>query len=410
MTTIVFQDGAPVLRGWRQVDDFTVSKAARSVSSGTHADILDTVKDITYNAESNTAVLLYEDFAIANALDNPTVTVESLTPNVCAVDALGGVVPLTAGTCIVQMTGQCGSRQASSLQFLTESGATVYNSVSAFIAGSLRAYLYDQQIAALTGVTPGATAQRACLVNPATLGDSGGGVNPNNFLMSPTAAAISAGFTPLPTDLLAEIMDSAAGAARWRAWITPHHYITWDGHLSATRTPTATRIDVSKETAVYYSATPWAGALAKLLPHDPRAYLPYGKNFVDQAISCWARLFNTYETVERRWVQPAYKGYNREENFVTGDTRIPFRKRAIDGTMVNGGDSGSPVFCGIGGDIVMLGVTSTQYNLGGTSYFQNETDYVSLIQSAVDALNASGPYTVGVVDLGPTGMNFTSYA
>jgi hypothetical protein len=254
----------------------------------------------------------------------------------------------------------------------------------------LRKYLYDQQIAALVGVTPGAAAQRAH-INGAP---SYGAVNSSNFVR----AQAQSGFDALPLDALDVLLAGPGGNVDWKAWISAHHFLTWRGHGSVDG---ATWKSISGEIVVEYSADAWAGTLCKLLPANWRTYMPAVQDNLGTEINCWARMYNTYDDTEHRWVMPVRVAYNNP--YPTGDSRLPYQKTWPDHNpqMANGGDSGSPVFCGINGNLIILGHTAWLGNICSHFY----ADYITQINAAMAALNASGSYSVGTVDL----SGFTAY-
>jgi len=397
------------IRSLRAEEDFSVAQVDASYGVGTDATATQTLSDITYNIQTTTGTRVVSDLNITkplNAVYGMTATSE--TPTVCTVDDSGKVSAVaTSGTCSLVVSSQH-TRRRFTQAIQTIGATTLYSSIASYSAGSLRKYLYDQQAAALVGVTPGATAQRAGVygngiaagLNTAVaMGGSYGGANPNNFIR----AQGKAGFAGLPLDLLDQILDSghSGNGAGWRAWISPNHFLTWRGHGA---TDGATWRAIGGELIVEYSATAWTGSLAKLLPanYATKANL-LSQNWanIGTGLSCWARLFNTYDnkgdsTAERRWVQPV-----EMHRCAFTDSRKTFQVFASNGTLINVGDSGSPIFCGVAGTLVMLSHAQTLNNIGSIFY----ADYISEINAAMAALNASGTFTVQTVDL----SGFTTY-
>ncbi len=261
---------------------------------------------------------------------------------------------------------------------------------SATIATAQRAGVYENTLAAGTSTT-------------ISMAGSQGGANTNNFLR----AQGKSGFAGFELDLLDQILDSSTGSAGWRAWISPHHFLTWRGHGASS---SAGRwVAINGEVIVEYSAAAWTGSLAKVLAPDWATYMTVTQGNwgeVGTGISLWGRLFNTYTATERRWVQPLDL---HRAPYAGSDSRSAYQKLASNGTYINGGDSGSPIFCGIDRQLVMFSHAMTQYNAGSYYY----ADLAPDINAAMATLNASGTYTIGTVDLGapipgyPSG--FTAY-
>lgn len=387
MTTIVHGAGS-TLRGWRQEEDFSVSLVVAQEPIGVDGTSEETVKDLTYAVTTTVGTALKSDVVVENDLANQPVTFSSLTPAVCSVDSYGAVTLITEGQCDVEVSGQTGKRVVSQ-PISTVGMRTIYGDVTSMAAGSLRRYLYDQQIAALAGVTPGSEAQRAFQ----TLSDSpSGAVNADCFIR----AQNQPDFHPFQLDVLDEMLVGVDG--RWRAWITPHHYLTWLGHGS---TSNPGQWVSNGEAVVRYSADPWTGNLCKLLPANWASYLPPTVISNDDALPLWSRFHNTYNAgADKKWVMPVHR--NRKTPFAADDPRRPFQRWAADGTMANGGDSGSPAWIGIReganshATMVPIGMTSHQWGVATMAFHIIGLDS---IQWAVDTLNASGPFTVQTVDL-----------
>lgn len=396
----------PSIRGWLPHEDYTIELQVQDEST-TGTTGTTTVKDLTYNTTASTATKRKYNLVPTQTPGAPPITYESLTPGICTIDADGVTTMLADGTCTVEAKGRTGKRRYSQTMS-TLGAATLYDSVQSIVAGSLRAYLRDQHVAALASVLPGSAAQRAH-ATPSSAGftTSGSSVNTANFLRAQTQP----GFDPFQLDLLGEILVGVAGSAQWRAWITPNHYLTWSGHGSASIT--GQRVSIKGEIVVEYSATPWTGPLCKLLPSTYATKLPtslkqYGwpgqAGSLSSAFHVWARLYNTYDVgADHRWVMPA------EWHFGVFQQSSPLRayQKLSNGTIANGGDSGSPVFVGIRepgnthATLVPIGITSYQAQVGGMTFVDNLT----AIQAAVTLLNASGAFTVQTVDLSA----FTTY-
>lgn len=388
---IVFDSSAPRLRGWSPEDDYSLSLIPSQETFGTDSAITTTIKDLTYAARTTSGTISKSNVAVTADSSNPAVQFTTDTPAVCAVDVLGRVSRLANGTCIVRARGQTGERLITQ-EITTVGGKTIYDAVTARATGSLRKYLYDQQIAALSGITPGPEAQRAHAVAfNEGFALSGSSVNTGNFIR----AQGKAGFAALPLDALDELLVGAAGSAQWRAWISPHHFLTWRGHGS---TSSAGKwVSISGEIVVEYSTATWAGTLCKLLPADWKTRLPdVAADAVTRDINIFTRHYNTYDAgADKRWVMPACLGGMAGSPYSATDARRPYQKVASAGVMSTGGDSGSPAFCGINGTLVPLGHTA--YYGSVCSFWYG--DYISSINSAMATLNASGVYTAQTVDL-----------
>lgn len=404
MAVIQFSAGALVLRGWRSEDDFSLSTVQADEPVGEATSITPTVDDLTYIGYTTVGTVYKKNLVIQNPPDNPTVALSSDTPSVCDVAQDGTVSVVDYGTCTIRARGQTGSR-VNTQTLSTYGAATLYTGISAITAGSLRAYLRDQQLAALDGITPGSSAQRA----HATLFTTGTGssVNTANFIR----AQAKAGFDALPLDALDELLVGVAGSVQWRAWISPHHYLTWKGHGVGASGSGWLRF--SAEAIVEYSATAWTGTLIKLLPSNWRDYMPDPLGLaVGTEINCWARLYHAHIDGDYRWVQPVrFSGANP---YSSGDSRLQFQRPDANNKMAIGGDSGSPVFCGVNGALVALGHIHYGGQVGTIAEFY--ANWITDINAAMNTLAtaasdpAAGTYAVGTVDLGLTGGNFTNYS
>lgn len=386
---IIFSPSAPIMRGWRPEEDFSLGLSEPTTNTLTGEIITPTIKDLTYYARSASGVITKRNIIVTTAPDAP-VEMTSDTPAVCTVSQDGTVQHVTTGSCIVNARGRTGNRKIT--QTIATSVASIYYSVTARAAGSMRKYLYDQQIAALSGVTPGSAAQRAH-ATPYDGGFSltGSNVNTGNFIR----AQGKAGFDALPLDALDELLVGAGGSAQWRAWISPHHFLTWRGHGSSS---SAGQWVSDGEMVVEYSATAWTGTLCKLLPANWRSYMPdtaFGNTSIYD-VAFWTRHYNTYDVgADKRWVMPAIIPLS------VSDTQFTYQKRSSDGVMSTGGDSGSPAFLGVNGSLVVIGHTASYGATASVSYMDKLTE----INSAMATLNASGPYTAQSVDL----TGFTTY-
>lgn len=399
MVTITHGEGT-VLRGWYSGEDYSFSlrnsdEAVDAVPQGTT-----TVGDTTFSISTAAGVQHKSDVVIENHPTNPDVELLSLTPEVCAVTQAGEVSMVSAGVCSIEMRGQTGVRHANQALYLS-GASSVYTSVASFEAGSLREYLRARQLAELSGVIPGAATQRAGVNGVAPYG----GVNAGNFLFN----------TTLPADAIALMLvsDDSIG---WRAWVTPHHYLTWVGHDDSYPggiLPDGSGYAHIKELRVVYSTAEYAGTKVKLLPANWKTYLPdvpSTASALGNNVACWARLYRTYVSGEERWVMPVSLSYGNP--WPVGDSRRQYQKFLATGTpMFNGGDSGSPVFCGIHDGLQDNLVLLTHVEYQGQAGSQMYADYLTQINAALNSLAtsagdpAAGTYVVQTVDL----SGFTSY-
>lgn len=386
-TRIVHSTSGPVIRGKTAAEDFVLVASPVSEPVGTGTTGSQTIRDLTYS--TNTP---------PNSVNRSNVLVQSLppiqpvfgsaTPAVCAVSQGGVTTRVADGVCGVLVTANGDTRRLDTT-ITTVPGVLAYTGVTAYDAGSLRQYLHDQQLAVLAGLSPGATTQRA-------FGTGGVGINAS-CLVRRTAA----GYDRPPLDVLDALLGTPGTApfAQWRAWITPNHFLTWYGHFSGAPTATQRWVD---EVCVEYSATPWTGALCRFLPADVFAAklpMPVGlPNVLGSYISAWARMFNTYADGEQYWVQPVW--WAGTNPVLAADPRRAWQRLSPAGVMATGGDSGSPIWTQINGQLVILSHV-VMYGLAGGAgigqmhYHQRLSDF----NAALAALNASGTYTVQTVDL-----------
>jgi hypothetical protein len=392
---VVFSPAGSKVRGWQSGEDFSLSLVSDNESFGTSSNITPTAKDLTYAARTTTGTIIKSQVNVTTPPDAP-VTFTTDTPAVCTVAADGKVSLVANGTCTINVRSRTGSRK-SSQDISASGGSTVYDAVTGRAAGSLRAYLDDQQRAALVGVVPGSGAQRAhATPYNAGFSPSGSGVNTGNFIRAQSRP----GFGALPLDALDELLVGAAGSAQWRAWISPRHFLTWRGHNSVSSA--GNWVSIGGEIVVEYSTTPWAGTLCKLLPSNWRSYMPDSLSDRLTAIALWTRHYNTYDAGEdKRWVMPSGLGVPESSVYATTDTRRAFQKVYNNELLSTDGDSGSPAFVGINGALVPLGHTA-YYGSVCSWWFG---DYRTQIDAAMATLNASGLYTAQTVNL----SGFTSY-
>lgn len=266
------------------------------------------------------------------------------------------------------------------------------------VSSNLYSYLLSQQLAALSGETPGALTQRAFTNpnddDPAT-GNTYGAINSNLFLKR-----AKAGYTPFDVDALL----TAPGTCAKRAWISPNHYL---GGCSSDHgvTETATSRFITESAMMFYSATVYTGTLCKLLPWW-YGYLIGTQKYNDSAsnrMPAFALMFNTYEgagiTAETEWIMPV--------DFITGvgaaqyepaDSRFSWQKQYnASYQMATAEDSGSPIFCGVNGEPVILSFVEAGLTMGAADLAIQH----SLIRAKMRELSAAngGPNPTTVAPL-----------
>ena len=409
MTTLQFTTGAQSVRGSVPAEDFAVVLGAVHTQSlsvpGTAST--PTIKDLTYQAVSAASSVAVQDVVVSNAATNPEVSLVSETPLVCEVDALGNVNYVTAGECSIIAQGQTGKRRITQ-ELVVAGAATIYEDIISVGAGSLRKYLIDQQAAALADVAPGSSAQRA--FSGLTTGGTGtagnGGVNTANFIR----AQAKAGFDALPLDALDALITEGADG-RWRAWISPHHYLTWQSHYTTPATVVGSWIALPSlnsgrwEAVVKWSSAAWGGELCRLMPSNYRTYLPLQLGTHETYIPIWHRAKNTFVTGDERWVMPA--DYVASP-YSSSDPRSAFQRvRAKDGALATGGDSGSPGFVGINGKLVAWGHTAWEGGVCTEAYHDHraEIDAAMNLLATQNSDPTAGTYAALTVDL----SGFTAY-
>lgn len=389
MGTIQFSPSAPAIQGPTPQTDFSVSTLFTSFTEpGATVETVQ-VGDVMLTKTTPGDYVETVEITVTPGAQCPTPSVVSTTPAVCIIGGSGEIQPLGTGFCSIDIQGPSGVRRVTEFVRKTP-GIPEFTNPSQPVAGSLRRYLLDQQAAALSGVTPGSDSQRGSVGrNPWQVGGFGG-VNPNNFLR----AQGRPGMSPYPLDALDQILSSGTS---WKAWISPHHFLTWRSHGSPSG---PTWVAIGAEIIVEYSATPWNGTLCKLLPPDVHRWLPTVQA-VGWYLPCWARLWHTYigadndVNAERGWVQPGNHGGTNP--LPADDFRRPYQKvgTGTPSPMLNSGDSGSPLFTCINGQLVPIGHVAYQGIFGSWPYHNYRTE----IDAAMASLNASGLFAAQTVDL-----------
>lgn len=329
---------------------FSLNATPRSVNISAQSGIAVTSRDITYSTSWGDGT--HETFDITAIKDAgvPNPTYSGLSPVTCTIDANGAVTYVSSGICYISATFGTDLVYSSMTMSATGSATTVFDRVSGHnSAGSLRKYLYDQQIAALAGVTSGGTAQARL---------DGAVYNLNNFLRRTGVA----GFTALPADLLEYVIMYG------RFFLTPHHYVEHAGHdMSEASAANGWSEPLSLNSRIVYQAATWTGTLAKVLPDSWMTKLPGPQiTSLGSAIPVWARMYNTYGESSNYWVMPVH--LSKGNPFPTGDSRRTYQRfQASPEEMATGGDSNSPVFCGINGDIIFFPHVGISTIVGGSS-------------------------------------------
>jgi hypothetical protein len=376
------------IRGKSTVDDFYLNTVRSDELVGDVLTGTQTIRDITYNTAVPQTTIRKSNVEV-NSIPQISPIYESATPDVCSVNQQGIVTRVSDGTCGILVHANRDTRRIDS-NITTVPGTLAYTGVLSFGSNSLRKYLWDQQLACFSGLTPGAGSQAAfdnTVVNA-------------NCLVRRTVA----GYQRPPLDALDQLLVGTGGPASnfhpWRAWITPHHYLTWAGHFPNT-TPTATTRTIA-ELRVVYSATPWNGSLCKFLPANAGdTKLPPVSgvaNTIGSYIAAWARLRNVYVAGQSYWVQPVNLGSINP--VPVSDPRRPWQRLSSTGVMATSGDSGSPIWTQINGDLVILNHVVMYGLAGGGGLGQSPYNMLlNQINTALGELNSSGLYTAQTVDL-----------
>lgn len=221
-------------------------------------------------------------------------------------------------------------------------------------------YLYAQQIAACSGLSPGVTTQRAYT--------DLGAANPSMFLKQPRA-----GFDIFDTDSIL----IGSGTCSANVYISAHHYLVpcgTDHDAGLVETDTMKLIGSFK---MHYSVAPYTGTIAKFLPSNYAMYVG-----TSRLLPAFARLENTNIVGETQWVMPV-NAFNlpTTNQFLPDHPLFAWQQQYAPYLMVAPGDSGSPVFCGIKGDLVLLSFVSSGSSMGVQSL---ANDYWLMAQKMVD--------------------------
>ena len=386
--------------GYTSSDDFVPTNvlALKPLSGATSGSV--TVKDLTYDTNTTSSSAYVYDVNLVTAANN-TVYFYSKTPAVCSVDRFGIVSYISDGVCTIAVSGKTGTRELTSTLYI-QGSSVFYTKITSRAIGSLRKYLYDQQISALAGVTAGRSAQCAY----ANGYDQVSGINTGCFVR----AQGKSGFASLPLDLLDDLL--LADHYKNRVWLTPHHYITGLGATHSPSNITANNRAIGIDSLIYYSSTIWTGTLAKLLPANWRTYMPdttlavnssYPITSLGTDLPCWSRLYNIYTGAnDHGWVQPV--NYRASNPFYdVTDSRRAYQRYTGTDPMIIPGDSGSPIFCGINGALVIVSFVATQWN-AGTDDLGALTTQINTAMNSIAVQNGDNTtYAVTTVDL--TGFN-----
>jgi len=377
-------------QGFQIADDYFITAYQDNQASGSVTGASATVKDITYSTDVAAQSFTKVSYEVATAIGNPEVVATSLTPAICSVSG-SHVTASGAGVCSIEFDGKTGKKQFNQT-VASAGGLTTYNAITAYGANSLRKYLDDQMTACLAGVAAGVASQAAFNAGYSAL-------NSGNFLLRRGVT----GFDDMPLDILEAVLATPGAWANSRVWISNHHYLTGLGALHGTGEASG-RKAIGVDSFVWYSATEWTGSVAKVI-NPYQEYLPDSASVQDagSGIMCFVRAYNTYGS-SNYWVMPAYFTYN------TLDAAHPlyaYQRHGTGDSFMTGGDSGSPVFCGVGGDLVILSHVAVAGVVGADKYGALKTS----IDTAMNTLAtensdpAAGTYAVGVATL----AGFTSY-
>lgn len=222
----------------------------------------------------------------------------------------------------------------------------------------LTTYLRAQQLAACANKSPGASTQRT-YVN----GDGSGGFNTGMFLKQ-----ASPGFDAFDVDAFLIVPPAACAG---KVYISEHHYLSPCGLVhNGGLVDTDTMKVIGRDSLLYYDETPYTGTIVKLLPYNAEFYLEPTDAGLSRQIPCFTRARNTMVSGEYFWTQPV-NAFNINEaytavgyQFTPDHPLYAWQQQESDYYMSWGNDSGSPVFCGIYGEAVLVSFTAAASAVG----------------------------------------------
>lgn len=338
-------DNIHFIQGVLPSEDFTLGILQTPVVVGEVSGTT-TVDDITYNFRVTAGVI--NEFMVQSTSLNTVFSSE--TPSVATVNSVGQVSYVADGTAIIKgYVAGVGSKKAT--QVIENTTEQTNISVNAYGNGSLRKYLSDQLNAVFNYATANLGGSTAALQRYA----SG---TPSAALFTELAGI--AGWTPFDATI-----ENGEDMSNYY-WISPHHYIRgigWAHNMSNYPAYGSNLVWVGIDIVVGYSATAWTGRIVKFLPVGWETYLPvHPESYINpiSGVPCFVRFANTYNG-SNYWIEPVFCSVS-EVAIPTDADLTPYLK-TTGGIIATGGDSGSPVFAGINGDLVLLGRV---WGYGGT--------------------------------------------
>ena len=341
----IVPDNTHFITGTSPAQDFTLNVVQNpSYTGGSGGTLVDA--DITFITTANATIS--NNFFITPT--NVNVVITNDTPSVISLDTQGNATLLTNG--LAQVSGilsGVGRRQFQ--QTMVNGAGTVATGISSYATGSLIKHLNDQMTALLTYINK-----------------VGGSNNANqqytNYVAQTSTLMTGlvgvSGFTAFDATVVANNNISQQA----QAWISPHHWISGIGAAHGAGATNGQTCLVGNDVVIGYSATPYAGTLARFLPTTWKSYLPFhASNFPTSGVPCWAKMTNTYDAgTSGQWIEPVMAECVVSAGDPTGaNIKAPVNTlfkpfcRITSGVIGTSGDSGSPVFCAINGTPVLMG-------------------------------------------------------
>lgn len=372
-------------------------------------------KDGTFNGQTSPEAKTTSVVSVSPSDMFPGAVSLSIDPAdaaVCSIAGDGTINRTSNGICRLIASGAGLSRHLS-INYEYATVSAYFDSVTSYKTGSLRKYLHEQQEAMFSGNTPG-IGQRF-FVN----GDGTGGVNPDLL----TGRAVP-NFTPF----------DATRIRNSQHWLTDHVYFIRNG-ISHGYSATAAERGIDSDTTLRFGARPVGTPIMKLLPQNWKDYV--GDVSGIAVLPLIGALTHSYDfssgSEDKYWLCPVdvtktwtaigngaltgpdlrapggqhYSNVQPKAIYPSNSARVAFSRPTqywdsdFGDTMQNvictGGDSHSPLFVGINGELIYIG---TVFGYGGAiDFFPDRFD---LIQSAVNSLcdqNAIARETLTAVDL-----------
>lgn len=391
---ITYDPTATVFKGPQADEDFEIVVEQAPLSVGGSSGIQSN-GDVVFTTQSFATV--DNNFKVALSVG---ATLANESPSVCSVDGSGNVIltnPAGGMASVALVIPGLGSRRYTQQLARVPSAPTVYTGVQSIAAGSLLKYLIDQADALCAACTPGAAQQRYW-VNA----DGSGGVNPANMLKRTDVV----GWTPLNIDHISNspryltphhtttAAHLAGVGSSSRFWTTPEGnnvYETTPSTIVCTRDPNGNITwqgpankwlkVLDSDVLIEYKTATYSGALTKLLPANFRSYLPTCDPMV--RIPAWVRRTNI-TTGADYWTQQLDMWRYGQFVAPVSPIRAGFAQPHSNGggSVLWGGDSGSPAFLGINGEAILF--TSISY---GGAYVVGSNQHI--LSDMIPAINAA---------------------